>query len=200
MVRQSAPETVRPVFEAAREVQEFLRSAGHEFCIIGGVALQRWGQPRLTLDVDLTMLVPLGSEAEAVDEVLAAFAGRLPDARAFALKNRVILAKTAKGVAIDVSLGALDYERRCVERASDFDFGGGVRLRTCSAEDLVVLKAFAGRGQDWVDLEHVIVRQRASLDWRLIESELAPLLELSGAPETGIALKALRDRIEKSAS
>ena len=199
MVRQGAPEAVKPVFEAAREVQEFLRRSGGEFCFIGGVALQRWGEPRFTRDVDLTLLCPLGSEAGTVDRVLGAFAARIPDARAFALKSRVILVQTAAGIPVDVALGALDFEHHCVRRASDFDFGAGLTLRTCSAEDLVVLKAFAGRGQDWVDVEYVIVRQRRTLDWRLVESELKPLLELRETPENLDTLRKLRSKVEKGA-
>ena len=199
MVRQGAPQAVKPVFEAAREVQDFLRSSGSEFCFIGGVALQRWGQPRFTRDVDLTLLCPLGSEAEVIDRVLGGFSARRPDARAFALKNRVILAQTAAGIPVDVALGALDFEHRCVERASEFDFGPGLNLHTCSAEDLVILKTFAGRGQDWVDVEYVIVRQRRTLDWRMVESELAPLLELSGTPENLDTLRKLRSKVDKSA-
>ena len=123
----------------------------------------------------------------------------MPDARAFALKNRVILARTAAGIPIDVALGALDFEHRCVKRASEFDFGPGLNLHTCSAEDLVILKTFAGRGQDWVDVEYVIVRQRRTLDWRMVERELAPLLELSGTPENLDTLRKLRSKVEKSA-
>ena len=199
MVRQGSPEAIRPVFEAAREVQDFLRSSAGEFCFIGGVALQRWGQPRFTRDVDLTLLCPLGSEAETIDQVLGGFSARMPEARTFALKNRVILAQTAAGIPIDVALGALDFEHRCVERASDFDFGPGLNLRTCSAEDLVILKAFAGRGQDWVDVEYVLVRQRRTLDWRLVERELVPLLDLSGKPENLETLRKLRRKVEKGA-
>ena len=119
--------------------------------------------------------------------------------RTFALKNRVILAQSGTGVPIDVALGASDFEHRCVERASGFDFGPGLHLITCPAEDLVVLKAFAGCGQHWVDVEYVIVRQRRTLDWRLIESEPTPLLELSGAPENLETLSKLRRNVEKGA-
>jgi hypothetical protein len=199
MVRQGAQEPVKPVFDAAREIQDFLRLSGSEFCFIGGIALQRWGQPRLTRDVDLTLLCPLGGESEAIDRLLGRFAARIPDARAFGLRNRVVLIRSGAGVPIDIALGALPFEHRCVERASEFDFGPGLRLLTCSAEDLVVLKAFAGRGQDWVDLENVLVRQRRTLDWKLIVDELRPLLVLRETPDDLEKLQQLRAKVEKGA-
>jgi hypothetical protein len=70
-----------------------------------------------------------------------------------------------------------------VNRASEFTYPPGVSLRTCSAEDLIVMKAFAGRGQDWVDVERIIVRQTGRLDWAHIREQLAPLAELKGEPE-----------------
>ncbi len=72
-------------------------------------------------------------------------------------------------------------------------------LRTCIAEDLVVLKAFAGRPQDWLDLESVLVRQRRTLNWRLILRELKPLLELRETPENLDKLRQLRDKVDKGA-
>jgi hypothetical protein len=199
MVRQGAPEAVRPVFEAAREVQEFLQKSGRKFCFIGGVALQRWGQPRFTRDVDLTLLCPLGSERVVIDSLLERFPARRPDARAFALRNRVVLARTASGIPVDFALGATGFEQDCVRRSTEFDFGGRLSLRTCSARDLIVLKAFAGRGQDWVDVDYIIVRQRKKLDWNGIERDLKLLLELSGAVENLETLRKLRAKVEKGA-
>jgi len=188
---------VKPVFDAAREIQEFFQRSGHKFCIIGGLALQRWGQPRITKDADFTLLCDLGAEAQLIDRVLSQFAARIPDARDFALRARVILIRTASGIPADVALGALPFEQRCVERASEFDFGPGLKLVTCSPEDLVVLKAFAGRGQDWVDIENVLIRQRRTLDWKLVFAELEPLLELRETPENLEQLKQLKEKVEK---
>ena len=131
--------------------------------------------------------------------MLAKFKPRIPDARAFALRQRVLLLLSSAGVGIDVALGALPFEERCVGRASDWSIPPGVVLRTCSAEDLVVLKAFAGRAQDWIDLESVLVRQRRALDWRQIVGELKPLLDLRETPENLENLQRLRSKIEKGA-
>jgi hypothetical protein len=181
------------VLEAAFEIQRFLLQAGERFCVIGAVALQRWGEPRATRDVDLTLLCPFGRETAALERLLGRFASRIPDARDFGLKNRVVLLKSSGGVGIDVALGGLPFEERCVERASDWPVAGG-SLRTCSAEDLIVLKAFAGRPQDWLDIEKVLVRRRAVLDWSLVVEELKPLLALRDAPERLDQLEQMRSR------
>jgi hypothetical protein len=55
-------------------------------------------------------------------------------------------------------------------------------LVTCSAEDLIVMKAFAARPKDWLDVEGIIVRQTGGLDWAYVERHLRPLAELKEAP------------------
>jgi len=41
------------VLAAAGQVQRLCQQHGWRCCFIGGVAVQRWGEPRLTQDVDL---------------------------------------------------------------------------------------------------------------------------------------------------
>jgi hypothetical protein len=71
-----------------------------------------------------------------------------------------------------------------------------VRLRTCSAEDLIVLKAFASRPRDWIDVEGIIVRQAGKLDWAYVDRELRPLAELKEAPEILSELEKRRRELE----
>lgn len=40
------------LFDAAMEFQSFCTQQHWRFCIIGGIAVARWGQPRATQDVD----------------------------------------------------------------------------------------------------------------------------------------------------
>ena len=182
---------MNPIFAAALDLQAFCRREGWRFCLIGAVAVQRWGEPRLTNDVDLTLLTGFGHEERFVDKLLDTYAGRRPDARVFALRYRVLLLEGASSVPLDVALGAMPFEERAVARASDLDIGGGNTLLTCSAEDLVVFKAFAGRDKDWLDIEGVVGRQAGRLDVALIFSELEPLLELKGAPEATARLRSI---------
>jgi hypothetical protein len=181
------------LFEPARQVQEFCDQQGWRSCLIGGIAVLRWGETRVTRDIDLTVLTGFGNEGRIVDVLLANYAARLPDAREFAVSKRVLLLSTPSGTGIDVSLGALPFEESLIERASSFTFSPGLDLRTCSAEDLIVMKLFASRPLDIRDAEGVAIRNRGQLDWSYIEQQLTPLAELKYAPEILTTMAALRE-------
>jgi hypothetical protein len=66
---------------------------GWQYCFIGGLALQRWGEPRETIDVDLTLLTGFGGEETFVRELLRHFEPRIAEADEFALAHRVLLAE-----------------------------------------------------------------------------------------------------------
>ncbi len=169
---------MNPLFAAAIDVQSFFAAHAWRSTVIGGLAVQRWGEPRQTRDVDLALLTGIGNEAAFIDPLLAHYGARRPDARAFALSYRVVLIETASGIPIDISLAALPFEERVVDRSTSFAFAPGCVVATCSAEDLVVLKALADRPQDWLDVEGIVVRQGSTLNRALVMNELGPLLEL----------------------
>lgn len=173
---------MNPLLAAAGEVQEHCLAHDLKLCFIGGLAVLRWGEPRLTRDVDLTVISLPGNEQTAVDALLERFTSRIADARAFALANRVLLLRAANGVPLDIALGALDFELRAVERATPWVVDTQ-SLLTCSAEDLIIFKVFAGRDRDWLDVESVVIRQGSSLDCALIYSELEQLLPLKGSTD-----------------
>ena len=99
------------------------------------------------------------------------------------MTNRVLLLLASNGVAVDISLAGLPFEQEMIERATLYSYAPDCSLITCSAEDLVVLKAFANRGRDWLDIEGVLVRQATGLDFEYITDRLTPLCELKDAPE-----------------
>ena len=66
------------LYRSAAEIQEFFRQRDWQYCIIGGVAVLRWGQIRATKDVDVTLLAGFGEEEIFIDELLTAFSFRPP--------------------------------------------------------------------------------------------------------------------------
>lgn len=151
-------------FEVASEVHQFFIQERIPYVVIGGIALQRWGEPRFTRDVDVTILINPGEEEITLKKILSAFSPRIPDAMEFALKNRICLVRNKEGCEIDVSLGIPGYEEEVMNRAVEYELNEGCVVRICSAEDLIIHKTLAGRPQDLFDIESIIMRQGNKLD------------------------------------
>ena len=176
----------------AFELQNFFIKENWEFCIIGGVAHQNWGEPRTTQDVDITLLTGFGCEEKFVDRLLTQYEGRIESAREFALDHRVLLLKSSNGIGIDIALGGLPFEEQAVSRSVFVEYAPNLSLRICSAEDYIIFKSFASRPRDWLDIESVLIRDQKSLDWDYILNQLSPLAALKEEPEIVSHLLALR--------
>ena len=81
-----------------------------------------------------------------------------------------------------------------IHRATAFQFLEHINLFTCSAEDLIIMKAFAARDIDWADIRGILIRQD-NLDWSLILQDLKPLVELKQAPEIVVRLEKMRKEL-----
>lgn len=183
------------LFKTAKHIQDFILSNNWDFCFIGGLAIQRWGVNRLTDDVDLTIITGFGNEKSFVECLLNNFKARIPDALDFALQNRVVLIEDSKGVGIDISLGAFEFEEQAVSRATMFEFLPEISLKVCSAEDLIIYKSFANREQDWVDISGVLKNHFNKIDFKHIDKILPPLLDLKEEPEIYQKLLNLKSKI-----
>lgn len=183
------------LFKAGLEFQEILEKRNWPFCFIGGLAVLRWGEIRMTQDIDLCLLCGFGNEAKYVKPLLKKFKSRITDAEKFAFSNRVLLLYASNGVSIDISLSGLPFEDQMIKRATAFTFHTDCSLITCSAEDLIILKSFANRTKDWMDVEGVILRQGKSLDTDYIIEQLVPLCEIKGTPDI---VNKLQDLIKRT--
>ena len=172
-----------PILSAAGELENFCAERRWRFCFIGGIAVQRWGEPRFMAHADLTLLSGFGQEETFISALCAHFGPRRKDAVEFALRHRVVLIQAQNGTPLDVALGAVPFEIDAVRRATPFEIGEGRTLTTCSAEDLLVHKVIANREKDWLDVEAVLARQWARLDLARFRDDVKPLLELKEEPE-----------------
>lgn len=165
---------------AAKEVLDLLDLHGHSACAIGGLAVLQWGEPRVTQDADISVLAPFGEETRVVDLLLGHLRPRGPDARTFALKNRVVLVTSTNGVPVDVGLAALPFEQEALRRAKRCQWTPEIAFRICTAEDLLIYKLAAQRPRDLLDVGGIVRLQWRHLDIeriRIRTAELSAMLE-----------------------
>ncbi len=187
------------LFREAHDLQRRLDEEGWPNFFVGGLAVQIWGQPRLTNDLDLTLFTDLVDEAEQVDQLLKIFVTRFKTpqaAKEFSQASRMLLLSTKSGTDIDMMFGGIadlnaDYERSSIQK-----FTPEISLRVCSAETLICMKTVAGRGQDLVDVENVVVKQ-SNLDWSYIDEYLRNANEYEDLSENIAWLGQIRSSYSK---
>ena len=168
-----------PLVEAIRSAVQWLDEAGVPAAVVGGVAASLRGRPRVTKDVDFVALADLDACPALVQS--AQRHGLMPrhdDVVEFARSTRVLLLVHDSGVEVDVSFGALPFERELVE-ASEKVSVAGAEFPLARAEDLVIMKALALRPRDVADIESVLTAN-PSLDVarvRTVVAHFAAILE-----------------------
>jgi hypothetical protein len=151
---RSAPVILSPLLEPLGALQHLLERFDNRGVIIGGIAASLLGQPRLTADLDAVIILstddlPKLIEAAAHEGMTA----RIPDAEAFARKNRVLLLKHVNsGINVDISLGNLPFETEMIERGQEISVGS-LHVRLPTPEDLIIMKAVAHRSKDMADIQ-----------------------------------------------
>ena len=148
-----------------------------KYCIVGGLAASFWGRPRSTSDIDVALLTGFGDESDFIGPLVEHFSTREPDAVPFAVANRILLLNSSEGVPIDISLAAIPFEESMLKRARVQEILPGVRVRTASAEDIVVMKVIASRPRDIDDLERIVATRGGKLDQDYIRRCLSDLAQ-----------------------
>lgn len=149
------------------------------YMIIGGIANLVWGEPRATLDIDVTVWIEDADLAEFVQQVSARFTLLTKDPLGFIAQTRVLPASSREGVRVDVIFGALPFEREAIARAMLVDLAG-VAVRVCTPEDLILMKIASDRDRDRGDVQALVRKRLPTLDHAYLEpriEELASLLE-----------------------
>jgi predicted nucleotidyltransferase len=129
------------------------------YMIIGGQAVLRYGEPRLTKDIDITLR--LGTEGlQTIEEVATDLALRIlvEDAEAFVRKTMVLPTLDEEtGIRVDFIFSFSEYERQAIERAASVTLGNAV-VKFAALEDVVIHKVVAGRPRDIEDVRSILLK------------------------------------------
>jgi predicted nucleotidyltransferase len=171
---------------------------GIRFMLIGGQAVLLHGQARFTADVDVTLdvgpaaLDDLRGACDALHLTPAAPAGEALDA--FVRRTFVLPARhAATGMRVDFIFSTTTYEAEAVARAQRVSVGGAL-VPFATAEDLIIHKLFAARPRDLEDVEGIVRRKGAALDWPYLERWVAEFAQVPGREGMPAALERLRGR------
>ncbi len=185
----TADDSKDPGRELLDAVAAVFAEAGVRAALIGGQAVNLFLEPRLTFDVDFTVV----ASAESLDR-----ARDLLVARGFEL-TRSQVTDSGRGIdfmrfhhgptglGIDISQASTEFEELAIERAVKVDASQPVAAAT--PEDLVVFKLIANRQKDHRDAVELL--QLEDLDWGYIERWAATW-------QVADRLQELRDLIARS--
>lgn len=166
-------------------IARLLEELAVPYAVIGGLANAIWGEPRSTLDVDVTVRVEEGRLARVIEQLAGRFHSLVSDARAFVAQTSVLPLRSPTGVRIDVIFARLPFEEDVIRRAVPIRTGGAT-VRFCTAEDLILMKIASERPRDRDDARGVALRRMRELDLGYLEpriNELSTLLEEPGIAE-----------------
>ncbi|MCR4318054.1 MAG: nucleotidyltransferase [Planctomycetes bacterium] len=157
-----------------------LDELGIDYMIIGGQAVMKHGEPRVTKDIDITLALDV-SEANRIYAAMESLRlTSLAGNEDFVRKTMVLPAKDEESqIGIDFIFSTSALEHEAIKRASSFEIEG-TAAKFISAEDLVIHKIVAGRARDIEDAKSVIAKQ-TKLDTKYVRRWLK---ELDSAMDT----------------
>lgn len=151
------------LLDSVAALQKLLEEASLPSMVVGGMAVGVWGEPRLTRDVDIKVLVP----REERTRLLTLLSGYHPlhenPDEAFR-RHGIAFFLDEQGVRVDVMLAETSFDEIAISRARIVEVQPQRRARVCSAEDLIIYKMVSLRTKDRLDVESIVRRQGDRLD------------------------------------
>lgn len=150
--------------------------------VIGGLANAKWGLPRATLDIDITICIPDHEIENLISLLKQDYVVLVDNPLDFVFETRVLPIKSKTHQRIDLIFGSLPFEKNAIDRAVKVKIGK-TSVYFCTAEDLILLKIISDRRKDIEDVRGVLKFQKKKIDFNYLEpriEELANLLEMPG--------------------
>jgi hypothetical protein len=168
MADSSSPLTAPDV---ARQLAAALEAQGHDYAIGGAIALSFWGDPRGTIDVDLTLFLPMEQSRKCLD-ILKDIGCQFDEPSALASLNEHGFCKAAcGGLKVDVFLASIPFYEEARRRRSRKPIEGQ-EVWIWDAETLAVFKMMFFRLKDLADIEQILRARGSQLDRAWVRQQL----------------------------
>ncbi|MEK7449487.1 MAG: DUF6036 family nucleotidyltransferase [Planctomycetota bacterium] len=181
---------------ALRDIMQVIET-DYQGMIIGGVAVIALGYPRLTTDIDSTILVSLNALEPLLKKLdTHGIDSRIENTIDFAKSNHVLLMKhRTSGINIDISLAGLPFEKKAIADRQFINFAG-VRIAIPKVEDILIYKMVASRTKDLRDVEELLLRHIDKINLAEVRNVLKQFATLLERPEIITQLEELIKRVK----
>lgn len=141
------------------KLSDALQKAGIPYMVIGGQAVLRYGEPRLTQDIDITLGVDIDRLADVLTLIhQQGFRSAVKEPEAFAKKTNVLpVSDGATGIRVDLLFSFSLYEQEAIRRSQAL-LVNDHKVQYASVEDIIIHKIVAGRPRDLDDVKGIIAR------------------------------------------
>lgn len=175
----------------------WVNSGNIPHALIGGIAVSLLAEPRTTKDIDLVIwLEQIPDEGFLHKAAKFGFISRIANPIAFAQKARILLLQhRTTGVNVDVSLGALPFEKEMIDHATPGALGDS-GLRVATAEDLIITKSVPLRPQDLADIDSLL-EVNPAVNYRRIRRWATEFQRLLDQPENIVKLEEVLNRHQR---
>jgi len=165
-------ETYPNLVKSAALAQLALSDAGIDSIVIGGLAVAIWGEPRLTRDVDLKVLLQRDRAQLLVKALPAGFRCLADQPEETLRRVGFLFVQDAAGIRIDFLLAETGFDVEALSRRRQVEMVAE-KIAVCTAEDLIVYKMVSTRPRDHDDVLGVVRRQQDQLDDDYVTSWLS---------------------------
>jgi hypothetical protein len=152
------------------------------YVVIGGLAVSLSGEPRATLDVDVSVWAAPERLPGAIDCLCARFRALRSNPHEFVERHRVLPIATASGIRADVVFAAIPAEQEIIRRAVRKRIGDRM-IPVASVEDLLFMKLLSTREKYKADAAALFRRHGKSLDRAYLVPKLREAAESLDRPE-----------------
>jgi len=155
---------VKNLFESIISLEERLHHAGISSVVIGGVAVGVWGEPRVTRDVDVKVLLGRNHASRLLEILGADYMPLQSDPLPALTRTGILFVQDKSGTRLDLLLSDTEFDIQAIHRAKVVELAYRLKAHICSAEDLIIYKIISTRPRDREDAASVVHRQENTLD------------------------------------
>ncbi len=151
------------------KLASFLNKENFEYIIIGGMAAAVLGQPRVTGDIDVDIMLNKDDVSDFLNKAKKA-GFKVNKAKCIQrAKETSIFQINYRDYHIDFIIASVDLEKEAFKRKIEVKLHGQKAFFP-TPEDLILLKIIPARPQDLLDIEKIIIRHKNKLDRKYLLS------------------------------